>query len=45
MGQRTPLGIKQNEPSEKTAELSAAKKLSFTGTTLPKYFLINSGCS
>src|SRR6476660_5934815 len=45
MGQRTPLGIKQNEPSEKTALLSAAKKLSFVGTTDPRYFLIRSGCS
>src|SRR6266576_3913057 len=45
MGQRTPLGIKQNEPSEKTALLSAAKKLSLVGTTDPRYFLIRSGYS
>ena len=28
-----------------TAEFNAAKKLSPTGTTEPKYFLISSGCS
>jgi len=35
MGHRTPLGTYTNEPSLKTAEFSAAKKLSVTGTTLP----------
>src|SRR5690606_601756 len=45
MGQRTPLGIKQKEPSLNTAELRAEKKLSTTGTTEPRYFLISSGCS
>lgn len=32
MGLRTPLGTNTNEPSENTAELRAAKKLSPTGT-------------
>ena len=32
-------------PSENTAELSAAKKLSPVGTTLPRYFCTSSGCS
>src|SRR5204862_7647382 len=32
-------------PSEKTALLSAAKKLSLVGTTEPRYFRTNSGCS
>src|SRR4030095_4592144 len=45
IGQRTPLGIKQKLPSEKTALFSAAKKLSFVGTTDPRYFLTSSGCS
>src|SRR5450759_2461843 len=45
IGQRTPFGMKQNEPSEKTAEFSAAKKLSLEGTTLPRYFFTRSGCS
>src|SRR6185503_11526475 len=45
IGQRTPLGMKQNEPSENTALFSAAKKLSLVGTTDPKYFFTNSGCS
>src|SRR2546428_763470 len=40
-----PLGTKQNEPSEKTALFSAAKKLSFVGTTEPRYFRTRSGCS
>ncbi len=31
------------EPSEKTAEFRAAKKLSVWGTTLPRYFWISSG--
>src|ERR1035437_10669715 len=38
IGQRTPFGMKQNDPSEKTAEFSAAKKLSLDGTTLPRHF-------
>src|SRR5688500_19803027 len=33
------------EPSEKTAELSAAKKLSLYGTTEPRYRFTSSGCS
>ena len=45
MGQRTPFGMYTKEPSEKTAELSAAKKLSLAGTTEPRYFWISSGCS
>src|SRR5437667_10462760 len=45
IGQRTLFGIKQKEPSEKTALLSAAKKLSFVGTTEPRYFRTISGCS
>src|SRR5258705_4394340 len=45
IGQRTPLGMKQNEPSENTALLRAAKKLSLVGTTEPRYFLISSGYS
>src|SRR5450755_3889638 len=45
MGQRTPFGMKQNDPSEKTAEFNAAKKLSLDGTTLPRYFFTSSGCS
>ena len=45
MGQRTPLGIYTNEPSENTAEFIAAKKLSFTGTTELRYLRTSSGCS
>src|SRR6185436_10045836 len=45
IGQRTRLGMKQNEPSENTALLRAAKKLSLVGTTEPRYFLISSGYS
>ena len=45
MGQRTPLGIYTNEPSENTAEFMAAKKLSFTGTTELRYLRTSSGCS
>src|SRR5215469_15371550 len=45
MGQRTPGGTYTNEPSENTAELSVAKKLSDTGTTEPRYFFTSSGCS
>src|ERR671939_1869662 len=45
IGQRTPFGTYTNEPSEKTAELSAAKKLSEYGTTEPRYFRTSSGCS
>src|SRR5215468_6558846 len=43
IGLRTPLGMKQNEPSEKTAELSVAKKLSEYGTTVPRYLRTSSG--
>src|SRR6185437_3727503 len=35
----------QNDPSLNTAEFSVAKKLSVYGTTDPKYFSTNSGCS
>src|SRR5689334_1151351 len=45
IGQRTPFGTYTNEPSENTAELSAAKKLSEYGTTDPRYFRTSSGCS
>src|ERR1700722_1360874 len=45
MGQRTPLGIYTNEPSENTAAFKAAKILSECGTTDPTYFLTRSGCS
>src|SRR6266498_5915294 len=44
-GQRTPLGTYTNEPSVKTAEFSAAKKLSLCGTTVPRYFRTRSACS
>ena len=44
MGHRTPLGMYTNDPSVKTAELSAAKKLSLCGMTLPRYFFTSSGC-
>src|SRR5688500_20158332 len=37
--------MKQNDPSEKTALLSAAKKLSFVGTTVPRYLRTRSGYS
>ena len=37
--------MKTKEPSEKTAELSAAKKLSDGGTTEPRYWRTRSGCS
>ena len=43
IGQRTPGGTYTNEPSENTAELSAAKKLSVCGTTVPRYFSIRAG--
>ena len=43
MGQYTPFGIKTNEPSVKTAEFNAAKKLSLIGTTLPRYCLTSAG--
>src|SRR6476646_9211927 len=43
IGHRTPLGMKQKEPSEKTAELSVAKKLSVYGTTEPRYLRTSSG--
>ena len=45
MGQVTPLGMNTNEPSEKTAEFRAAKKLSEGGTTEPRYLRTSSGCS
>src|SRR6266568_1318335 len=45
IGQRTPFGIKQKLPSEKTALFKAAKKLSFVGTTEPRYLRTISGCS
>src|SRR4030095_13457735 len=45
IGQRTPFCTNTNEPSEKTAELSAAKKLSVEGTTLPRYWRTSSPCS
>src|SRR5574344_3074812 len=45
IGHLTPLGMYTNEPSEKTAALSAAKKLSVYGTTEPKYCFTRSGCS
>src|ERR1051325_2324924 len=44
IGQRTPSGTYTNEPSENTAELSVAKKLSEVGTTVPRYFFTSSGC-
>src|SRR5205085_11029214 len=44
IGQRTPGGTYTNEPSENTAELSVAKKLSDIGTTVPRYFFTRSGC-
>src|ERR1051325_6783024 len=45
IGQCTPLGMKQNEPSENTALFKAAKKLSLVGTTEPRYLRTVSGCS
>src|SRR5260370_10389098 len=45
IGQRTPGGTYTKEPSENTAELSVAKKLSDVGTTEPRYFCTRSGCS
>ena len=39
------MGTNTNEPSEKTAELSAANKLSLGGTTVPRYLRTSSGCS
>src|SRR5215468_70515 len=45
IGQRTPGGTYTKEPSENTAELSVAKKLSDTCTTEPRYFFTSSGCS
>src|SRR2546425_10210084 len=44
IGQRTPGGTYTKEPSENTAELSVAKKLSEIGTTVPRYFFTKSGC-
>src|SRR5437588_2441388 len=44
MGQATSAGTKQNDPSENTAELSVAKKLSRKGTTDPRYRRTRSGC-
>src|SRR5215831_5382696 len=43
IGHRTPFGMKQNDPSEKTAEFNVAKKLSVCGTTEPRYFFTSSG--
>src|SRR5438128_12688005 len=37
--------MKQKLPSEKTALFKAAKKLSFVGTTEPRYLRTISGCS
>jgi len=37
--------MKQNDPSEKMAEFSVAKKLSVYGTTEPRYFFTSSGYS
>src|SRR6478672_6381415 len=45
IGQRTPFGTYTNEPSENTAEVSVAKKLSLYGTTAPIHFRTSSGCS
>src|SRR3990170_7943825 len=45
IGHRTPFGMYTNEPSVKTAELSAAKKLSVCGTTEHRYWRTSSGCS
>src|SRR6185369_9453164 len=45
IGQRTPFGMYTNDPSENTAALSAAKKLSDAGTTEPRYRCTRSGCS
>ena len=36
IGHRTPGGTYTKDPSENTAELSAAKKLSPVGTTVPR---------
>jgi hypothetical protein len=44
-GQWTPEGMKAKEPSLNTAEFRAAKKLSFCGTTEPRYWRTSSGCS
>src|SRR4026209_2697160 len=43
IGQRTLFGMKQKLPSEKTALFKAAKKLSFVGTTEPRYLRTRSG--
>src|SRR5262245_63416458 len=45
IGQRPPPGTYTKEPSENTAELSPAYKLSDCGTTEPKYLRTSSGCS
>ena len=45
IGHFTPFGTKTKLPSEKTAELSAAKKLSVCGTTEPRYCRTSSGWS
>src|SRR3990172_3164592 len=45
IGHRTPGGMYANDPSLNTALLSAAKKLSFCGTTNPSHFRTRSGCS
>src|SRR5437773_11323822 len=43
IGQRTPGGMYAKEPSLKTAEFRAAKKLSLEGTTEPRYFCTRLG--
>src|SRR5437867_2242275 len=45
IGHRTPGGMYAKEPSLKTAEFRAAKKLSLNGTTEPSHFRTRSGCS
>src|ERR1041385_4932604 len=45
IGQCTPFGTYTKEPSENTALLSAAKKLSLYGTTEPRYCSTSAGCS
>src|SRR5919107_493315 len=45
IGQRTPFGTYTNEPSENTAELSAAKKLSLYGPPERRYFCTSWGSS
>src|ERR1700735_5818382 len=45
LGQRARTGTYTNEPSENTAEFSAAKKLSPAGTTVPRYCSMRCGWS